>query len=203
MSEYSGRKYPWRDPEVLRELYIGRELSIHDISDTLACSSETVGRWLDEHGIETREPNWEKTPDELRDESWLREQYIEYNQSAEFLAERLDCAAPTVRTWLDKHGIERRSRTEAVKLSALHEPARYDVDTEGYARWRVFRDGQRQRVAVHRLLAVSEYGYEEVGQKVVHHKNGIPWDNRPANIEVLTAEEHGRIHANGKGGESA
>lgn len=196
---YSG-DHPWRDSGVLQELYVDHGLSIHDISDVLACSSETVGRWLDEHGIETREATREKTPSELKDENWLRERYIIHNESAERLDEQLGCAASTVRSWLDKHGIERRSQSEALKSSALHAPARYGIDSGGYARWRVYRDGERERVLVHRLLAVSEYGFDEVADNVIHHKNTIRWDNRPSNIEVLTAEEHGRVHAAARSG---
>jgi len=50
-------------------------------------------------------------------------------------------------------------------------------------------------VLVHRLLAVAEYGYENVCDNVIHHKNGIRWDNRPDNIEVMTRSEHSKLHA--------
>lgn len=50
-------------------------------------------------------------------------------------------------------------------------------------------------VAHHRLLAVAWFGVDEVDNKVVHHVNGIPWDNREGNLELLTSEEHGRIEA--------
>ncbi|MFC6975794.1 HNH endonuclease signature motif containing protein [Halomicroarcula sp. GCM10025709] len=188
----------------MEELYVKRELSIHDISDILSCSNETIGRWLDKHNIDTRASTREKTPAELQDSEWLREQYVDRNQSAEQIASAPGCASTTVRTWVDKHGLKRRSRSEALKSRALFEPARYDTDSEGYSRWRVFRDGQRYEVRVHRLLAVAEVGVDNLNGNHVHHKNGIPWDNRPSNIEVLTPEEHGRRHGGQvSGGESA
>ena len=44
----------------------------------------------------------------------------------------------------------------------------------------------------HRLLA-DLWLDEDIDGKVIHHKSGIPWDNREDNLEVLTAQEHGRI----------
>jgi hypothetical protein len=43
-------------------------------------------------------------------------------------------------------------------------------------------------------MAMSEYGYDEVKDKVVHHKNDIKWDNRPKNLELMTASEHTTYH---------
>jgi len=47
----------------------------------------------------------------------------------------------------------------------------------------------------HRLLAVAWFGIDEVEDKVVHHVNGIPWDNREGNLQLLTSEEHGTLEA--------
>jgi len=33
-----------------------------------------------------------------------------------------------------------------------------------------------------------------VKDKHVHHKNGIPWDNRPENLEAMSRQEHRTIH---------
>jgi len=54
--------------------------------------------------------------------------------------------------------------------------------------------GERVAIPHHRLLAVAKYGISAVEGMDVHHKNGIRWDNRPENIELLTRSEHARIH---------
>lgn len=43
---------------------------------------------------------------------------------------------------------------------------------------------------VHRLLAISEYGFEAVAGNHVHHINGHKFDNRPENIEVKSEKQH-------------
>jgi hypothetical protein len=52
-------------------------------------------------------------------------------------------------------------------------------------------DGQ---VAVHQLLAIAmgedPHDVFSNSEYQVHHKNNVPWDNRPSNIELLTAGEH-------------
>ena len=48
-----------------------------------------------------------------RDESTLRELYIEKRLSTVEIAEQLDCGSTTVNNWLERHGIERRNVKEA------------------------------------------------------------------------------------------
>ena len=75
------------------------------------------------------------------------------------------------------------------------------VQKRGYERWRHWHQGQRDApVYVHRLLAVAEYGFDAVKNKEVHHKNGIPWDNRPENIKVVGIKQHRQIEANRRWG---
>jgi hypothetical protein len=47
---------------------------------------------------------------------------------------------------------------------------------------------------VHRLLAIAEHGTDAVAGQHVHHKNGIPFDNRPENLELLSPSEHSKRH---------
>lgn len=49
---------------------------------------------------------------------------------------------------------------------------------------------------IHRLVAVAEYGFDEVDGNHVHHKNGVRFDNRPSNLEVLSNSEHTKRESN-------
>lgn len=55
-------------------------------------------------------------------------------------------------------------------------------------------DGEMRIVLLHRLIAVAEYGFEEVVQNIVHHRNNVPWDNRPKNLGLMGRGEHTRHH---------
>lgn len=47
--------HPWRDPDVLRELYCDQELSLRDVAEILDCHHSTIGQWLDRCDIQARE----------------------------------------------------------------------------------------------------------------------------------------------------
>jgi len=64
-------------------------------------------------------------------------------------------------------------------------------------RYNYYRGGQNSDyLPIHRLVAVAEYGVEAVAGNVVHHKNGVRFDNRPDNLEVLSNADHSRIESN-------
>lgn len=70
--------------------------------------------------------------------------------------------------------------------TAKFETRQYD----GYERWRLWDAGKDAYFYVHRLTAIAEYGIDAVKGMHVHHRNRIPWDNRPENLELLPPDRH-------------
>jgi len=55
-------------------------------------------------------------------------------------------------------------------------------------------DASRQGLILeHRLVAEQKYGRRILPDEHVHHLNGVRDDNRPENLEVIAAGEHGRV----------
>lgn len=126
-----------------------------------------------------------------RDEERIRELYWDQGKCAGEVADELGCTERTIWTWIKKHGMETRRNGHPRK-----ERVNFDTSPNGYERWKATHPPDRGSVVmVHRLLAVSEHGFDAVAEKHVHHVNGVKWDNRPENIEVMTHEEHNRLHA--------
>lgn len=177
---------PYDDADVLRGLYIEKDLTYSEIADELGCSSATVGRKLREHGI-PREKRTRSGADSIG-ESELRELYHGEGLSIRDIADRYDVSTPTAADWLDRFDIE--TRTATTDLSRVPFYTRPD----GYEVWRTWVDGTNHSVRVHRLVAAAEYGAEAIEGSDIHHKNGVPWDNRPENLQVVGKGEHTNIH---------
>jgi len=134
-----------------------------------------------------------------KDRDWLRDQYVNQGKSTTQIGDEVGANQGTIWYYLDKYDIERRDRIEAVKDAVRVNRAYYHIDSQGYAKWKAnVGNAEEKTVPVHRLLAVSEYGLDAVCGKEVHHKNGIPWDNRPANIEPLTNSKHQKAHGDNR-----
>lgn len=125
----------------------------------------------------------------------LRKEYVKKERTSESLADEYDTTQKTINQLLKRSGIERRDNHSESCRALLGKPATFETMETGYERWRCNSGDGCDRVYVHRLLAVAEFGNVELGDVQVHHKNGIPWDNRSDNIELKDPKEHGRMHA--------
>lgn len=122
------------------------------------------------------------------DPELLRELYHDEGLSLQEIGEQLGYDRTTIHRWMEHLGIERRGRGGGPKRTHF---ASFHTRKDGYEYW----NSRSGSVLVHRLLAVSEYGFEKVSDGVIHHKTHIPWDNRPDNLEVLPSHrEHTKLH---------
>lgn len=122
-----------------------------------------------------------------RDEEVLRRMYVDERMSTRQIANDLGCAKSTVQYWLDKHDIDTRPSTH-------DKPPNFRTNQLGYEELRTRAGGERQHAYVHRLLAVARFGLDAVRGVDVHHKNDVPWDNRPENLALITRSEHVKQH---------
>lgn len=122
------------------------------------------------------------------DPDTLRRLYHDEDLSTHEMAEQFDCSPATVHKYMKKFEIERDPPTsERPPHFSTHKPHGHE-----FVQTKV--DGENKRVLIHRLVAVAEHGFDTVTDRVIHHKNGLPWDNRPSNLELLTQSEHAARH---------
>lgn len=119
-----------------------------------------------------------------RDEDWLREQYVERGLTQQEIADKAGCGQHTISRWLRRHNIDTRD------VSDYPEPPKPQWHPKGYIEFRDQSSGSDERFYHHRLIAVAEYGFDEVVGMDVHHKNGIGWANWSGNIELVEPGEH-------------
>lgn len=185
---------PWQNKEILEELYVEGGLTQAEVADELGCSSSTVNTWLKKHRLSGDLPDTD--PDKYGEEPWkdrelMERLYIEEKKSSKDISILFDCSNATISEWLDRHSIEKRSLSESQSASlGLLNHASFLTREFGHEVWQ----HDMNTVLVHRLLAVSKFGFDDLYGKVVHHKNHIPWDNRPSNIELMKHGEHSSHH---------
>lgn len=114
-----GNVEPLRDEAWLYDQYINKERPMYDIANELDVSTPTVKRYMRKHGIETRSISeattgvgYSDSTEKLRQEEWLKREYVEKGRSQLLIAEELGVNRKTVRRWLDNHDIERRDKSE-------------------------------------------------------------------------------------------
>jgi len=163
----------YRDKDVLEKLYVHERLPYAEIGEKFDVHQSTIGTWVNKFDL--------KRPYE--DPEILKDLYWNKGLSTRQIADRLDCGERTIGRQLNNNNIK-------VRKPSHERPAYFGTDNNGYEIWRTEVDGKLLAFSVHRLLAIAEFGPESVKGKSVHHKSGVPWDNRPNNLEIMEQGEH-------------
>jgi len=193
---------PWTDEGRLRKLYHDEVMTAEEIGDKLGTERSNILKWMERHGIERRSSAESR---ELRgthhrptkdgphtDPEWLEDRYHGDGLSLSEMADEAGLGSEvTILRQMQRHNIPRRDLGEHLKKEGS-----VTVQKQ-YPRMSI---GGEKSYPLHRLVAVGEFGLDRVGDSVVHHKNGVIWDNRPENLEVLDSQsEHATIHNRDKG----
>lgn len=120
-----------------------------------------------------------------KDRDQLYKLYRENGWSVSDIAVKFEVSPTDVEKAIEECGLkesQEREAVEGVSYSTLNGYTRWDHSDPSYT------------VYVHQLLAISE-GHDpkkvfSSGEYHIHHENGVRWDNRPENIELLTPQEH-------------
>jgi transposase len=145
---------------------------------------------MDNYGIETRgKHKGDNEVADWKDKDKLKRLYLEQRLSTREIAKRFDCSPTTVSTYLQRYDIPRR-----------HKGPTFVTTVDGYETVRHRCGGEYQIYRIHRLVALAQ-GKIDVAEfhdpeTHIHHKNKIPWDNRPNNLQALSKSEHHKLHAN-------
>jgi len=141
--------------------------------------------------------------DAVNDPEVLESLYWREGLSMWEIAKRLGCGETTVRRRMAEYGIDRRGVGHNTRAGASHR-APEDVEVhfrtrkDGYEVIGHTYRGENSLVYVHQIVAIAGGADPHKvfsGDYDSHHKNGIKYDNRPENIELMTREEHMRHHA--------
>jgi len=188
-----GAKY--HDADWLRGKYHGEKLTMYEIADMCDVTPTTISSWMDKHNIPVRsQEDAQQASGKHTDREWLAQQYHGKGRTLKDIGKECDVTAATVMKWMDKFDIPRREATDHVRK----EPASFVTLERGYERVSSKSNGSNSHALVHQLVAIANganpYAVFSDGDYQCHHRNHIPWDNRPENIEVLSEIDHANKH---------
>jgi len=130
------------------------------------------------------------------DEKTLEYLYHDRGWSLGEIGRRFGVHETTVLDWMKRHGIRRRSKSEGYQESVGFRPPNLVTEQDGREMMKVYDPSikNKRSIPVSRMLAIAIYRLDEISGLDVHHRNEIPWDNRPENLEIMNPGEHMRHH---------
>lgn len=192
----------YKDESWLRSQYWDKGRTLKDMGEECGVSRSTITDWMDKYGIERRSNSDAQQPDgKYTQEQWLRKQYVTEERSLHDIAAECGVTAATVLKWARRFDIERRGTAEHLENNSV---AFQISDSDlgrlpgGWIRYGVKIGERYKQVKEHQLVAIREgadpHKVFSGGEFHVHHKNGIRWDNRPENLELMDGGKHIQHH---------
>jgi transposase len=165
------------DEETLRILYKVRNYNKTELADIYDCHRSTIRRYINKYNIKKV---WE-------DEELMETLMEDKGFSTIEISDMFNCGQSSIGRAKLEFELEGNANPRK-------KPPHHHWDSRGYEIVCCDNGKKKRQVYIHRLVAVAEYGIEAVKENDVHHINGVKWDNRPSNIEVISPQEHGKIH---------
>lgn len=135
-----------------------------------------------------------------QDKDVLKSLHLEKGYNSPKIAEKLGCSESAVERYLREYNLQQYSRGDRRNKSP---PQHQFIDKKRrvgsiYEVVATQVDYELKTVSVHQLIAIANgadpYKVFSDGDYHVHHKNGHGLDNRPGNLEFLSAKEHKHKH---------
>ena len=170
--------------ELLKQMYVDKELTVKEISESLGVSVGTVFNRLKKYGI-SRQKYTSRFHSKM---SAIKKEWFIYNTS------------PTLGL---KQSDEVKARLSRAKTGRYFRPSKYGGHTklrkDGYVAIYIPKHPHSTNdgyVMEHILVMEESIGRYLNPDEVVHHKNHIRTDNRIENLQLMTFKEHARFHMN-------
>lgn len=141
-----------------------------------------------------------------RNEAVLRKCYYSLGLTVRETADKLGVTKRTIQNHMERHGLDRRSRGQAVSEARRQHGVPANTTPGGYLQFNVYTEGKTVTFYGHQIEALHENSVGEVfaDNTDVHHHYRIPLggysDERdaqldiPENLEVLDRTEHRQKH---------
>jgi len=136
-----------QNPQWLREKYHNEGLTGKEMAELADCSRTTIYKYMSEFEIpRDRGQGYRVSEPELyRNEAWLREQYHDEKQSTSEIAEKCGCHKQTIKLWLEKHGISKRTLSEAAEIRVEKYPStKFPEDMDRVNWWHNASEEERE-----------------------------------------------------------